>query len=96
MRAKIRKRFTELTADGVVTDVPDNQLRLVASGTALKGYEMLMGFFVHNKNWDSVKKPEGADMTKVANWIRQSDTRFQKMISLHRTYPKPRDIDLVS
>ena len=95
IRVHIRKKFSELTDDDTATDIPDDKLRLVAYGAALKAYEMLGGFFLHNKNWDSQAKPYATDMNKVANWIQLAQTRYEKLLSKYRTYPRPREINLV-
>ena len=94
MRAHLKKRFTILAADETVTDVPDDKLELVAIGTALRAYKMLMGYFMRTANWDAIGKPDGTDMGRLSRWIRQLDEDYNKLIKSFRTVPRARSINL--
>jgi len=95
MRVHLKRKFTNLTDDTTVTDVPDDKLELVATGTALRAYKMLMGYFMRAANWDALGKPDGTDMGKLSRWIRQLDEDYNKLLKSFRTVPRARTINLV-
>lgn len=95
MRIHIRKKFTDLTDDTTATDVPSDQLELVAVGATIKCYQMLIGYLVHAKNWDSVAKPDGIGLPQVQAWIRDLREIYHKMINDQRRFPRPREINMV-
>ena len=95
MRVHIRKKFTDLTDDITDTDVPDEKLELIYAGSAYRCYKMLMGYFVDAKNWDSIAKPDGVSMNQVMNWLRMAREDYKELIQTFKTYPRPREINLV-
>lgn len=95
-RVHLQMGYTDLTDDVATTDVPDSQIRVVAAGAVLKAYEMLMGYFLRANNWDANAKPGATEMVKLANWIKQADERYEKLLRTFRKYPKARTIDLVN
>ena len=95
VRLKVRKRFTLLTDDVTATDVPTDKIPILTCLASIKCYEMLMGYFVDAKNWDSIAKPDSVDMTKVIAWIRELNTKYQRMRMKFRETPKAQDINLV-
>lgn len=95
MRIHIRKKFTNLTDDVTDTDVPNEKLEVLIAGAAYRCYKMLMGYFVDAKNWDSIAKPDGVSMNQVMNWLKMAKDDYEDLIQTFRTYPRPRDINLV-
>ena len=95
MRIHIRTKFTNLTDDTTDTDVPNEKLELVYAGASYRCYKMLMGYFVDAKNWDSIAKPDGVSMNMVMNWLKMAKKDYEELIQTFKTYPRPREINLV-
>lgn len=95
MRIHVKKQFTDLTAGGTTSDVPDDKIEVVVWGVCVRAYRQLMGYFTDAANWDSIAKPDGLSMNQIQGWYRDARQEYKELVQTYRITPRPRDIDLV-
>lgn len=95
MRIHCKQDFTVVSDDSTDYDFADRIVELVVVGAAIRCYRMIMGYFLDASNWDALAKPDGIDMSKVANWIQALQTDYRQLVQAHKTTPRPRTINLV-
>ena len=95
MRIHARKAFSDLTDDTTNSDIPDEKMEVVIWGTVVRAYKALMGYLKNAKNWDAIAKPDGVSLTQIQAWLRDAKQEYKELVQSYKTFPKPRDIDLV-
>lgn len=95
MRIHARKAFADLTDDVTNSDIPDEKMEVVIWGTVVRAYKALMGYLKNAKNWDAIAKPDGVSLTQIQAWLRDAKAEYKELVQSYKTFPKPRDIDLV-
>ncbi len=95
-RVHLKKRFTEVTDDSTVLDIPDEKSEVLVWGIVIRGYRMVIGYLRGSKSWDSVTKPGDLSIPVIQNWLRDAKSEYNDLLRTYATSPRPRDINLVS
>lgn len=96
VRIKIKKSFTPLStlATGDALDISDYQIEALVTGTVLRAYSALMGYFVDLQNWDYNAKPDGISYPQVQVWTREIKNEYLDVVRNVKKTPLPRFINL--
>jgi hypothetical protein len=94
IRIFMKTKFTDVTDDVSLLDVPDDMCEIVVWGMVVRAYKMVIGYLRQSKNWDSVAKPDYLTLNTVSNWLSEARKDYNDLIKLYIIVSRPRDIDL--
>jgi hypothetical protein len=95
MRISFRKKYTVLTDDVTISDIPDEKMEVVIIGTELRCLHRLAGYLGNTANWDSISKPDGVTINTINNYIQTVKKEYLDAIQTWRTSPPVKEINLV-
>lgn len=90
-----KKTFSTLSDDSTSSDIPDDKMEVVIQGVICRSYRFVLSYLKDAKNWDSVAKPDGFDIGRILAVYQDAKRDYKELISLYKTVPKPRDINLI-